>query len=200
MIRNKSKLSELHKQYKTLNSNNLHKLFNNKPELWEEYHEIAEQNEKGFVEQDEVPFKRIIRYLENMKIGRKKYIVDLGCGKARVSKYFKDNELFKFYNYDHYNCNDNVISCDIKEVPLEDNTINIAILCLSMWGSNCKDYIKETSRILEDNGILLIIEPMKRWLNDDNTNRLEKLIEENDFQIKKRHNMDKFIFLECTKC
>ena len=32
-----------------------------------------------------------------------------------------------------------------------------------MWGSNCLDYLLESYRILEDNGILLIIESNKRW-------------------------------------
>lgn len=48
---------------------------------------------------------------------------------------------------------------------------------MSMWGSNCEDYIKEINRILEDNGILLIIEPTKRWINEDNENKLKNLIE-----------------------
>ena len=182
-----------------MTSENLNKLFSNEPELWHKYHEIAENNEAGFIEHDEIPYKRIIRYLENLKINRKKYIADLGCGKARVAEYFKDNKLFKFYNYDHISCNNNIKNCDIKNLPLEDHSINYAILCLSMWGSNCKEYIAEAYRILEDNGILLIIEPTKRWMSEDGTNKLINLIQENKLNIKKQHNCDKFIFLECAK-
>lgn len=196
--RNKVKLSELHQKYKTMNSNNLNKLFNENSQLWKEYHEIAEKNEQGFIEQDEIPYKRIIRYLENMKTKRDKYIADLGCGKARIAEHFKNNNLFKFYNYDHYAENDNIENCDISNLPLEDNDINIAIMSLCMWGSNCKDYIKEAHRVLEDNGILLIIEPTKRWIDD---NRLENILIENNFKLKKNHsnNDDKFMFLECVK-
>jgi len=199
--RNKAKLSELHQKYKTMNSNNLNKLFNEQPELWKEYHNIVDKNEEGFIEQDEIPYKRIIKYLENMKTKRNKYIADLGCGKARISKYFENNGLFKFYNYDHYDENETVKKCDISNLPLDDDEINIAIMSLCMWGSNCKDYIKEAHRVLEDNGVLLIIEPTKRWIEENGENRLEKLLIENNFQIKNNYNQndDKFMFLECIK-
>ena len=199
--RNKAKLSELHQKYKTMNSNNLNKLFNEQPELWKEYHDIVDKNEEGFIEQDEIPYKRIIKYLENMKTKRNKYIADLGCGKARISKYFENNGLFKFYNYDHYAENETVKKCDISNLPLDDDEINIAIMSLCMWGSNCKDYIKEAHRVLEDNGVLVIIEPTKRWIEENGENRLEKLLTENNFQIKKNHNKNdhKFMFLECIK-
>ena len=194
-----SQMSILHKQYKTMTSENLHNLFNDSPDKWKEYHKLAENNETSFIEQDEIPHKQIIRYLEKLNIKRKKYIADLGCGKARIAEYFKDNKLFKFYNYDHIAINKNVSSCDIKELPLEDNSINYVIMSLSMWGNNCKDYIKESHRILEDNGILLIIEPTKRWTDDNNENKLIKLISNNNLKIKKEHNINKFMFLECIK-
>jgi ubiquinone/menaquinone biosynthesis C-methylase UbiE len=97
----------------------------------------------------------------------------MGCGKARIANHFKGNKKFKFYNYDHYAFDDSVKSCDIKELPHEEHEINIAILCLAMWGSNCKDYIKEANRVLEQHGTLLIIEPSKRWTTEDGSNRLE---------------------------
>ena len=53
-----------------------------------------------------------------------------------------------------------------------------------MMGSNCKDYIKECNRILDHNGILLIIESSKRWVDDNGSNRLENMIIDNGFTIK----------------
>ena len=196
----KSQLSELHKEYKTLKSTNLHKKFKDNPELWHTYHKIAEENEASFEEHDEIPYRQIIRYLEGLKISRKKYIVDMGCGKARIYQHFKDNKKFKFYNYDHYSCDKYVESCDISETPHEENEMNIAILCLAMWGSNCKDYIKEAYRILEQYGTLLIIEPSKRWIEEYETNRLIKWLEENNmFKIRKIHSQNKFMFIEAVR-
>jgi hypothetical protein len=65
---------------------------------------------------------------------------------------------------------------------LEDGEVDIAILCLAMWGSNCHDYIIEANRILDKNG-----------------NKLEKIILESEFILKKYHNFDKFMFGEFIK-
>ena len=129
----KSRISELHQKYKTLRSDNLHKLFSENTELWHEYHTISEQNESLFSEQDEIPYRRVIKYLEQIKSRRDIHIADLGCGKAKISDYFKENSKFKFYNYDQISIHENITKCDISKLPLEDNEIDISVLCLSMW-------------------------------------------------------------------
>ena len=137
----KSDISVLHQLYKTMNSSNLHKEFNeNDKQLWREYHEISEENEKSFPE-DEIPRNRIIQELLKIKTKRTKLIVDMGCGKAQISKYFENDQRFKFINYDHVSCDNNIQSCDISLMPLEDNSVEICILSLAMWGSNCHDYL-----------------------------------------------------------
>ena len=68
-----------------------------------------------------------------------------------------------------------------------------------MWGSNCKDYITESYRILDTGGILLIVEPYRRWCdNEEKENRLVKLLEENNFTIIKNVE-NKFVFIEARK-
>jgi hypothetical protein len=39
-----SKISQLHKEYKTLNSTNLNQKFTENPQLWHEYHKKASEN------------------------------------------------------------------------------------------------------------------------------------------------------------
>ena len=120
-------------------------------------------------------------------------------------KYFKNDNRFEFLNYDHYACDSTVIRANISNVPLEDNMINIAIICLSMWERNCADYIKEIYRILEDHDILLIIEAIKRWITDEGDNKLEKIFLENNFTIRNcnwnpHSNVeDEFLFIECVR-
>jgi hypothetical protein len=60
--RTKTEISKLHQKYKTMNSKNLHKEFKEHPELWNNYHEISEENEKSFPEV-EIPRNRIIQEL-----------------------------------------------------------------------------------------------------------------------------------------
>ena len=204
--RNKSELSILHKKYKTMNSQNLHKEFNENPELWKTYHEISEENEKTFPE-EEIPRNRIIIELNKIKTKRSKIVVDMGCGKAQISKYFKEDKRFTFTNLDHYSSDNTITSCDILNTGLEDDSIEICILSLAMWGSNCREYIMEVYRILETNGILYIIEPTKRWSEQDEQKniinepgiKLKNLLEENNFQINEQY-IQKFSLFICRKC
>ena len=201
-----SEISQLHKKYKTMKSENLSKEFNESPELWNKYHEISEENEKSFPE-DEIPRNRIIQELKKIKTKRSKKIVDMGCGKAQISKYFQNDKRFEFINYDHISSEETVISCDISKIPLEDDSVEICILSLAMWGSNCREYIKECHRVLESNGRLYIIEPTKRWSEQDEQGnilpekeaiKMKSLLEENDFQIVEK-NIEKFCLFVCNK-
>ena len=194
----KSEISILHQKYKTMNSQNLHQYFKEKRGEWVNYHTLAEANEESFPE-DEIPYKRIINYLEKIPGKRKKIIADLGCGKAKVSEYFKDNTRFTFHNFDHVAINDSVISKDIKNTELDEFSIDYGILCLAMWGSNCKEYLLEVYRILDNGGKLLIIEPFKRWNKDEKEgNRLTNLLKDTGFNIKNIKE-EKFMFIECIK-
>jgi ribosomal RNA-processing protein 8 len=202
--RTKSEISELHKEYKTLKSENLHNKFQENPDLWTTYHQIAEENEKSFPEED-IPRNRIIQQLDKTKTKRTKRIVDLGCGKGQISQYYKDDKRFQFYNYDHISSNDTIISCDISNIPLEEDSVEICILSLAMWGSNCREYIQEANRILETGGKLYIIEPTKRWSEKDELGniiegkegtKLKSLLEENNFQIIEQ-SIDKFCMFVC---
>jgi ubiquinone/menaquinone biosynthesis C-methylase UbiE len=100
-----------------------------------------------------------------------------------------------------------VISCDIANVPLEDGSVDMVILSLSMWGSNCKSYIAEANRILDLDGKLYIIEATKRWSEkDENHNliqgeeggKLKRLLVENNFQILESE-IKKFSMFTCVK-
>jgi hypothetical protein len=63
-IRIKSEISQLHQKYKTMRSGNLNKEFQDNPDLWFKYHEIAEENDKSFPE-EEIPRNCIIKELDN---------------------------------------------------------------------------------------------------------------------------------------
>jgi ubiquinone/menaquinone biosynthesis C-methylase UbiE len=201
-----SEISVLHQRYKTLKSDNLHIEFNEHPELWSKYHEISEENEKSFPE-DEIPRNKIIQELLKIKTKRTKLVVDMGCGKGQIAEYFKTDKRLQFINYDHVSSNDTIISCDISNTPLEEDAVEICILSLAMWGSNCKEYVKEANRILESGGKLYIIEPTKRWSEqDENKNiiqekegsKMKSLLEENGFQIVEQ-SIEKFCLFVCIK-
>jgi ribosomal RNA-processing protein 8 len=203
-----AELSILNKRYKTLTSQNLRKEFTENPDLWTKYHEISEENEKSFPE-DGIPRNRIIHELNKIQTKRPKVVVDMGCGNAQISQHYKNDHRFQFINYDHISSNDFVTSCDISRTPLDDNSVEICILSLAMWGSNCEEYITEANRILESNGELYIIEPTKRhrWSKYDEDgnivqgkegDKLKLLLETNGFHVKKS-DVEKFCLFICSK-
>jgi ribosomal RNA-processing protein 8 len=182
-----------------MNSKNLHQEFNNNHDIWHKYHKVAEENEKSFSE-DDIPRNRIIQELNKIKTKRTKQVVDMGCGKAQIAEYFKTDTRFKFINYDHISSNDTIISCDISNTPLEDDSTEICILSLAMWGSNCREYIQEANRILESGGKLYVVEPTKRWSEQDEQgniiaekegSKMKTLLEENGFKIVEQ-SIEKF--------
>ena len=200
--RAQSELSILHKEYKTKRSDNLNSYFKEHPEKWKEYHKISKENEESFPE-DEIPRNKMIRYLENLPGKKKKVIADLGCGYAEINQYFKENKRYEFHNFDHHSSNDLVISKDIKNTEMDDYSVDIVILSLAMWGSNCKDYLEEAYRILDTGGTLLIAESYKRWnkeldKDDKPINRLINLLVENRYTIVENIE-NKFMFIECRK-
>ena len=191
-----SELSQLHQKYKTLTSEHLRQAFEEDPSLWHKYHDISEENETSFPEQ-EIPRNRIIQELCKLKSKRTKIVVDMGCGKAHIARHFRDTR-FKFINLDHVACDETVTSCDISNTKLEEDSVEICILSLAMWGSNCASYVREAYRILESNGILYMIEPTKRWTDVETADKLIVLLEESGFRIVEK-NIAKFSLFICTK-
>ena len=190
----KTEISELHQKYKTMRSDNLASHFAENPEDWHHYHAISEKNEESFPE-EEIPRNRIIRELALVKTGRPKVVVDAGCGRAQIAQHFAGDKRFMFYNYDHVAYHPSVISHDISRLPHEDMTVDFVILSLAMWGSNCREYISEARRVL-DGGFLYIIEPTKRWTDDEPADRLRHLLKEYGFQIVEE-SVEKFCFFKC---
>ena len=101
-----------------------------------------------------VPYKEEIRWLaerEGLVVG------DFGCGEALLAA--EASDLHQVHSFDHVAINDKVVACDIAHVPLKNNTLDVAIFCLSLMGANFTDYIREAHRCLRLDGFLHIWEP-----------------------------------------
>lgn len=191
----KSELSTLHQLYKTMRSDTLAKHFQDHPTVWADYHAISESNEASFPEES-IPRNQVIRELDKLRTKRPKRIVDMGCGKALIAKHFQGDPRFTFINIDHVAVDATVQVGDISKLPLEEDSVEICILSLALWGSNCKEYIREAHRVLETNGILYLIEPTKRWTEKEPSDRLRESLK--DFHVK-QETIEKFSFFICIK-
>lgn len=124
-----------------------------------------------------------------------------------IANHYTEDKRFAFISYDHISSNETVKENDISELPHEEYEVEICILCLAMWGSNCEDYIKEAYRVLETGGRLYIAEPTKRWTPKDDlggiiegkeAEKLKQLLMNNGFKIVEE-NVAKFCYFECVK-
>jgi ribosomal RNA-processing protein 8 len=166
-------------------------LFNENPEMFQEYHE-------GFRRQVEVwPENPVDGYISQIKQrGKQKgpergkgkadikggiicsevlplprtegtsYIADLGCGDARLSQGIQRDSKklkLKIYSYDLHTPSPLITKADIANLPLDDGSIDVAIFCLALMGTNWIDFIEEAFRILRWKGELWIAEIRSRF-------------------------------------
>ena len=120
------------------------KMFKKDPDAFKIYHE-------GFMSQAKKwptdPLDKIIASI--MKISGNITIADFGCGEARLARSFQGSEDVKVHSFDLVKINDYVTVCDFANVPLEDESCNMAVFCLSLMGTNLRDFIKEANRVLK---------------------------------------------------
>ena len=207
-IKTKSQLSEYHKIYKVMRSDNLHQYFQENPEEFMKYHLCAEANESTYEDQSEIPLNKIISLLEKNRHKKTKTLLDLGCGFADIKLYFDNDPRYKVLSFDHLAIAAHITACDIAHLPpdIEEDSVDFVVLSLAMWGPNCEDYVREAHRVLETNGVLYIGEPTKRWTYDATENLpnpepaqlLIELLERNGFQILERY-IKKFSVFKCCK-
>lgn len=85
----------------------------------------------------------------------------MGCGDARLSK----SVAQKVYSLDLVAGAEGVIECDMAKTPLKSNSVNVVVYCLSLMGTNLKDFFLETNRILKIGGTVKIAEVSSRFEN-----------------------------------
>jgi ribosomal RNA-processing protein 8 len=76
-------------------------------------------------------------------------VADLGCGDARLAKTLKDSH--EVFSFDLVSCDEQIVTaCDIAQVPLENQAVDVAVFCLSLMGRDFLDFIREANRILKN--------------------------------------------------
>ena len=198
--RTKPPITQFHNKFCKMRSDNLAQHFLQNPSDFAEYHRVRDECFKTFVAED-IPCNRIIAELDKIKTKKGgKHVIDMGCGTAKISEHFKEDPRFHFTNYDHVAINETVEVCDISRIPLEEDTVDICIMSLALWGSNCEEYVREAFRVLETNGILYIIDSTKRWSDEgvQDGDQLKQMLETNGFQITSL-KIDKWCYFRCIK-
>lgn len=160
-------------------------LFQDNPEMFTEYHE-------GFRRQVEVwPENPVDGYINQIKergavkglqrkgdgkvpvnetplprTGGNCNIADLGCGDAALStalQPFTKAMHLRIHSFDLQAPIPLITKADIANLPLKDDSIDLAIFCLALMGTNWVAFIEEAFRILRWKGELWIAEIKSRF-------------------------------------
>jgi len=94
-------------------------------------------------------------------------IADLGCGDAKLAKTLvplKQKLRLEIHSFDLQTGGCELVTrADIANLPLPDNSVDLAIFCLALMGTNWLDFVEEAYRILRWRGELWVAEIKSRF-------------------------------------
>ncbi|KAJ5172801.1 hypothetical protein N7492_005394 [Penicillium capsulatum] len=170
-----SRFRHLNETLYTTDSSKAVELFNANPELFDEYH-------AGFSRQvkESWPSNPVDGYVQNVrrrgavpmpKRGNKPQpnkpqplprrpngactIADLGCGDAGLARALTPSSKklnLKLNSYDLQAPDPLITKADISNLPVEDGSVDVAIFCLSLMGTNWVSFVEEAWRVLRGDG------------------------------------------------
>ncbi|KZL87344.1 methyltransferase domain-containing protein [Colletotrichum incanum] len=94
------------------------------------------------------------------------HVADMGCGDARLASTLEPEAKklkLKVLSYDLHSPAKHVIKADIANLPLADDSVDVAIFCLALMGTNWLDFVEEAYRILHWKGELWVAEIKSRF-------------------------------------
>lgn len=131
-------------------------LFDQDPSLADVYHEgYREQRAKWPCD----PLDDIVAWMR-AEVPDTAVVGDFGCGEARLAAAFPNRTV---HSFDLVAVNERVTACNIAAVPLEDDSLDVAVFCLSLMGTDWLEFLVEARRCLRSDGILHIAEVESRF-------------------------------------
>ncbi|KAJ2849983.1 25S rRNA (adenine645-N1)-methyltransferase [Coemansia brasiliensis] len=159
------------------------------PSIFAEYH-------KGFAAQvQKWPVNPVDVFISQLQ-GRKRVVVaDLGCGEAKLAAAV--GEQHTVHSFDLVAHNERITPCNIADVPLPNEVVDVAIFCLALMGTDFIKFVREANRILRMGGELKIAEVVSRIAS---TEAFVAALEEQGFRLDRKTTLSKmFIMLDLTK-
>ncbi|KAE9609157.1 hypothetical protein Lal_00020673 [Lupinus albus] len=128
--------------------------FQEDPSLFDMYHAGYRTQMSTWPEK---PVDVIIKWLK--KQSPSLVVADFGCGEALIAKTVTN----KVFSLDLVSNDPKVIACDMSNAPIVSSSVDVAVFCLSLMGTNYQSYIEEANRVLKPGGWLLIAEVKSRF-------------------------------------
>jgi ribosomal RNA-processing protein 8 len=147
----------LNEQLYTTTSESAEQLFTKDPSLYWIYHRGFESQVSKWPEN---PAHVIAEMVGKMPPGT--VCGDFGCGNAHIARTVRQ----KVYSFDLRKTNEWVTVANSASVPLQDASLDVAIFCLGLMGTDFESFLVEARRVLKRGGKLIIAEVKSRFAGE----------------------------------
>ena len=134
-------------------------LLSDQPAMFAEYHEGFRKQTAQWPRQ---PLDECIAWLHRCPATWA--VADFGCGDARLAAAVPQATV---HSFDLVAAAPGVVACDMCNVPLEEGTVQAAVFCLSLMGTDYGKALAEAHRVLAPRGALWIAEVRSRFEGAD---------------------------------
>jgi hypothetical protein len=180
--------SKMNQVWGRMSSEALHSRLQADPGEWAHYHALFRAAREGWAV---VPIEELIRWCRR----RSGYVIgDFGCGEAALAKALSDRHVV--HSFDHVAIDDSVVACDMAHVPLEGESLDLAVFSLSLMGADVTAYLREAHRTLKLDGELHVVEPTSRFTDRD---RFARDLARLGFDVVRVEDWWKFTFIRALK-
>ena len=137
----------------TCNSDTLYRYFTENKDAWRNFHKKRDK-------ELEFDAKTVVADTLNKMSPRPQAIIDLGCGNNKLKTMLKYQPK-EWISVDYVSDDKMVIQADANDLRgfVDDESMDCAIFCLSLWG---RDYLKaldEATRYLKKTGMICVVLP-----------------------------------------
>ncbi len=67
-------------------------------------------------------------------------------------------------------------ACNMAKLPLKNDSVDVAVFCLSLMGTDYGSFLQEAARILRPTGVIWIAEVQSRFIDEEGASVLERFI------------------------
>ncbi|MFD9664334.1 zinc-ribbon domain-containing protein [Rhodococcus sp. NPDC059968] len=160
------------------------------PTEWFRYHDLYKRARQQW---SVVPAIEFAGWLNRRQ--RPYTVADLGCGEMLLADHLTGTHTV--LPFDHVAIDDRVTACDIAALPVDDASVDVAVLSLALMGKNHTDYVREAHRILPVDGQLWLSEPTSHIGADEL--RLEQVFADYGFDVLSVDVREQFTFVRAIK-
>lgn len=161
------------------------KLMKQDPNLFDIYHEGFRNQVKQWPQNPLMEIQlRIKERIQKMEV-----IADMGCGEAALAHYFCPLG-YVVHSFDLVTKEPYIKAADMTCVPIDDESVDYVVFCLSLMGLDWGMALFEGSRILKMNGTMFVSDVKSRV----DLNQMQRNLKQMGFEILKKNIKNKMFF------